>query len=89
MFDRIRSSLSQLTSQRFCAFYGSGIEDIYIDGNGSEHSIEQALMLELKERGYERVVFASPHNPLYFWIPNGSAPLLAQALRRSGSDEAL
>jgi AAA+ superfamily predicted ATPase len=66
MFDRIRSSLLQLTSQRFCAFYGLGVEDIYIDSEGCEYSIEQALLLELKERGYERVVFSSPHNPFYF-----------------------
>ena len=66
MFDRIRSSLAQLTSQRFGALYGLGIEDIYLDSRGREHSIEHALLHELKERGYQRVIFSSPHTPWYF-----------------------
>ena len=66
MFDRIRSSLAQLSSQRFGALYGLGIEDIYLDSRGCEHSIEHALLHELKERGYQRVIFSSPHTPWYF-----------------------
>jgi AAA+ superfamily predicted ATPase len=85
MFDRIRSSLFQLTSQRFCAFYGSGVEDIYLDGEGCEYSIEQALLLALKERGYERVVFSSPHNPFYF-LDSHSREGAVSASKKQASD---
>ncbi|HSL46698.1 MAG TPA: AAA family ATPase [Anaerolineales bacterium] len=66
MFDRVRQALAAPSLDRFCVLYGSGVEDVFINSAGKELNIEQALQLELKLQGYERVVYSAPHRPVFF-----------------------
>ena len=52
-------------SSRFLILYGSGLDDIYISNDLIELSFENALQTSLSLLGYQRVVFLSPHKPLY------------------------
>jgi hypothetical protein len=66
MFERVAGALSSSTPERFYILYGSGVEDVFINRDGVELNIEQALFTELKAQGYERVVFSAPHRPVFF-----------------------
>ena len=66
MFDRVAQALGASTPERFYILYGSGVEDVFINSDGVERSIEHALFAELKEQGYERVVYSAPHRPIFF-----------------------
>ena len=66
MFARIAHNLSQLNNRRFCIVYGSGIEDSFINEDGKEFNFQQALFEELKQTGFERIVFSAPHKALYY-----------------------
>lgn len=81
MFDRVAQALAASSPGRFCILYGSGIEDIFVDEGGAEWNIEQALFSELKLQGYERVVYSSPHRPVFFLDEQSSTrtwPLASQ-----------
>src|SRR5690349_3388227 len=73
MFDRVAKALATSGRERFCIFYGSGIEDVFLKPDGLESNIEQALLAELKSREYERVVFSAPHRPVFFLDEQSSA----------------
>jgi hypothetical protein len=74
MFDRVAQALTTSSTERFCIVYGPGIEDIFIDDEGAELSIEGALQMELKLQGYQRVVYSAPHRPMFF-LDEGSDAL--------------
>ena len=66
MFDRVAQALGTSTPERFCILYGSGVEDVFINKDGAELSIEQALFTELKSQGYDQIVYCAPHRPVFF-----------------------
>jgi SpoVK/Ycf46/Vps4 family AAA+-type ATPase len=72
MFARVAQALTASTGGRFCIVYGSGVEDAFINSRGEEQNIEHALLTELRLQGYRRVVFSSPHRPIFF-LDEGSA----------------
>jgi Holliday junction resolvasome RuvABC ATP-dependent DNA helicase subunit len=73
MFDRVTQALISLIQERFCILYGSGIEDVFLNEDGVESNIEQALLTELTLQGYERVVYSAPHRPVFFLDDQSSA----------------
>jgi SpoVK/Ycf46/Vps4 family AAA+-type ATPase len=73
VFDRVAQALARSSSERFHIVYGTGIEDIYIQDDGTELNIEQALLTELKSQGYQRVVYSAPHRPMFFLDEASSA----------------
>jgi SpoVK/Ycf46/Vps4 family AAA+-type ATPase len=66
MIERVRSALSQKQGARFYILYGPGIEDTFISERHREQTIEEVLLNELRQQGYERIVFTSPHRAIYF-----------------------
>ena len=66
MFERVAYALRASSAERFNIVYGAGIEDVFIDCDGGEVSIEQALFTELKSQGCTRIVYSSPHRPIFF-----------------------
>ena len=77
MFDRVTQALAGPTPERFYILYGSGVEDVFINSDGAELSIEQALFAELKAQGYERVVFSAPHRPVFFLDEQSSTRIMS------------
>jgi len=73
MFARVAQALGTSGPERFCILFGSGIEDVFLDTQGQEANIEQALLVELKAQGYGRVVFSAPHRPVFFLDEQSSA----------------
>jgi AAA+ superfamily predicted ATPase len=66
MIERLSRALDFGTGKRFQLFYGIGIGDVFIEQDFNEKSIEEVLLLELKKRGFQRIVFVSPHRSIYF-----------------------
>lgn len=64
-FDRFKDTRFD-RGDRIFLLYGSGIEDTYITTNLSELSIEKVLLELLTMQGFQRVVYQSPHQPLFF-----------------------
>src|ERR1051325_484306 len=90
MFDRVIQALAVSSPGRFYILYGSGIEDIFVDEGGAEWNIEQALFSELKVQGYERVVYSSPHRPVFFLDEQSSTrtwPSAAQPPKLGSKEE--
>ncbi len=50
---------------RFLILYGAGLDDIYLPDEDHLQSFETVLWKRLKEAGYERIVFITPHKPIY------------------------
>jgi hypothetical protein len=90
MFDRIAQALANATPERFYILYGSGVEDVFINSEGVERNVEHALFTELKEQGYERVVYSAPHRPVFFLDGRSSArtwPSASQAAHPGVKEE--
>ena len=66
MIERISRLLDQAAGKRFYLIYGSGAGDSFIDMELSEKSIEDVLLMELRQRGFDRVVYVAPHRSIYF-----------------------
>jgi SpoVK/Ycf46/Vps4 family AAA+-type ATPase len=58
-----------------CALYGSRLWDIYLDAALKDVGIDGAVQSVLKESGYQRVVYLSPHRNIYYgdsqYVPEG------------------
>ena len=59
---------------RFIIIYGKGVDDTYISEKYTEVTIEQVLWEQLHQKGYDRVVFYSPHRAI-FYLDDRSAAL--------------
>jgi len=81
MFERVEQALAVSSSDRFCIIYGSGVEDIFIDENGAELNLEQTLLKVLSSQGYERVVYSSPHRPVFFLDERSSSQTWPSAIK--------
>jgi AAA+ superfamily predicted ATPase len=66
MIERLSRALDLGTGKRFQLMYGIGVGDVFIGQDFDEKSIEEALLLELKKRGFQRIVLVSPHRSIYF-----------------------
>ena len=66
MIERISTSLSTDSVNRYRVLYGPGIEDHYLDTDQQFLDFQTAVMRGLKQNGYQRVVFISPDKPIYF-----------------------
>ncbi|MEE4195835.1 MAG: AAA family ATPase, partial [Anaerolineae bacterium] len=67
MIERITTALNTDSVNRYRILYGPGIEDHFIsDRTKGFIDLETALMMGLKEVGYQRVVFISADEPVYF-----------------------
>jgi len=66
MTERIHQTLQPHWGKRLFILYGLGVEDAFIDHEHQEQSIELSLLGELKNKGFERVIFTSPHQSIYF-----------------------
>ncbi len=73
MFDRVSQALGTSGPERFFILYGTGIEDAFVSQDGKECNIEQALLTELKSQGFRRVVYSTPHRPVFFLDEESSA----------------
>jgi SpoVK/Ycf46/Vps4 family AAA+-type ATPase len=70
--ERIAQNINPANGNRFFVLYGGGIEDVFISAELHEINIEQALLQTLKQAGFNRVAFISPHRPLYFLDPDST-----------------
>ncbi|MGW6054287.1 AAA family ATPase [Streptomyces sp. NPDC055189] len=50
----------------FTVFYGPGVGDIFVDSTGRIRSMEQSIWRMLRSAGFERIVFSTLHDPVYF-----------------------
>ncbi|MFE5669031.1 AAA family ATPase [Streptomyces niveus] len=50
----------------FTVFYGPGVGDIFVDSTGRIRSMEQSLWRMLRSAGFERIVFSTLQDPVYF-----------------------
>ncbi|MFC9244718.1 AAA family ATPase [Streptomyces sp. NPDC057136] len=50
----------------FTVFYGPGVGDIFVDSTGRLRSMEQSLWRMLRTAGFERIVFSTLQDPVYF-----------------------
>jgi SpoVK/Ycf46/Vps4 family AAA+-type ATPase len=64
--ERLYNALSINSGNRFMILYGEGLDDVFITESYEQVSIETALHEALKELGFERIAFVSPHRPVYY-----------------------
>jgi SpoVK/Ycf46/Vps4 family AAA+-type ATPase len=64
--ERIQQAVNLKSGNRFFVLYGSGIEDTFINQVNQEIDLESALLQFLKENGFKRIAFISPHRTIYF-----------------------
>ncbi|WP_329461486.1 AAA family ATPase [Streptomyces sp. NBC_01431] len=54
------------TGEPFTVLHGPGVGDVFVDSAAQVCSMEQALWRMLRAAGFERIVFSTLHNPVYF-----------------------
>jgi SpoVK/Ycf46/Vps4 family AAA+-type ATPase len=64
--ERIDQVLPPQLDQRFLILYGKGVSDVYFLSLKRERTFEQVLVKLLRARGYQRIVFYSSQQSLYF-----------------------
>ena len=64
---RIRGIFDRSTGSRFSILYGPGVEDVFINHKLLELSFEEALFEELQRQGFDRIIFFSPHQSIFFF----------------------
>lgn len=50
----------------FAVLYGPGVDDVFVDGTHQVCTLEETLWRLLRAEGYERIVFSSLSDPVYF-----------------------
>lgn len=50
----------------FAVLYGPGVDDVFVDGTHQVRTLEETLWRLLRAEGYERIVFSSLQDPVYF-----------------------
>ncbi|MDV9202759.1 ATPase, partial [Streptomyces sp. Wh19] len=74
------------TGEPFTVFYGPGVGDVFVDSTGQVRSMEQALWRMLRSEGFERIVFSTLHDPVYFRDKESWERSRRPARRTSGPD---
>ncbi|NPV85424.1 MAG: AAA family ATPase [Anaerolineae bacterium] len=64
--ERVRAAIEEGQYHRFLVLYGRGVDDLFITIRYEQQTLEEALLTGLKEHGFRRVGFVSPHRPIYF-----------------------
>ena len=64
--ERFQYLLPSTLETRFLILYGKGVDDTYISERLVERGLPETILDSLKERGYQRVVFFSPHRSIYY-----------------------
>ena len=64
-YNRLNLALEGLILSRFLVLFGAGVSDTYLNQEGNESTIEEALLDELKTRGFQRVVYYSTMKSIY------------------------
>ncbi len=64
--ERIQRALPKTSEGRFTILFGKGIDDVFITTQPGEQNIETALYAALRQQGFDRISFISPHKPIYF-----------------------
>ncbi|MGW7365471.1 AAA family ATPase [Streptomyces sp. NPDC054841] len=54
------------TGEPFTVLHGPGVGDVFVDSTARVCFMEQALWRMLRAAGFERIVFSTLHNPVYF-----------------------
>lgn len=86
--ERIRTAFEQIGPHRFTILYGAGIDDAFISHNSKELNIESALSRYLRQRGFQQVLFFSPHQAIYQVEANTQTTFPAIADRRDETNPA-
>ncbi|WP_405891024.1 AAA family ATPase [Streptomyces sp. NBC_00133] len=60
------AGVSLRSGEPFTVLYGPGVDDIFVDTGYQVCHLEQTLWRLLRAEGYERIVFSSTANPVYF-----------------------
>ncbi|MEV7289728.1 AAA family ATPase [Streptomyces sp. NPDC093252] len=100
--ERLEAALPLRSGHPLLVLHGDGTDDHFVTGDYQYRSLREALLLLLKRAGFERVVFSSTREPVYFLDrqsldipPPGAAPaapppttgpLGSRRRRRSGGD---
>ena len=72
---RLKQALSEPVQRGgLCALYGSGLWDVYLNADLNDTGIDGAVKTVLKESGYQRVVYLSPHRNIYYGDPQFVPP---------------
>ena len=74
--DRIGQILPEHLEQRFLVIYGKGITDTFFLSSKRERNLDQVLVRQLRNRGFQKIVFYSPQRSIYT-LDNASASALA------------
>ncbi|MEU2671450.1 AAA family ATPase [Streptomyces sp. NPDC007164] len=74
------------TGEPFTVFYGPGVGDVFVDSTGQVRSMEQALWHMLRSEGFDRIVFSTLHDPVYFRDKESWERSRRPARRTSGPD---
>lgn len=85
--ERVRTAIEEGQHHRFLVLYGSGVDDLFITCQYEQQTLEEALLAGLKEHGFRRVGFVSPHRPIYFLDEEStglSSPVPQQSDRSAG-----
>ena len=64
--DRLNAVFSKIGASRFFVLYGNAVEDSFISEDYIELGPEEAIWRTLKQQGYTRIIFISPHKAVYF-----------------------
>jgi len=64
--ERLHEALRFGLGDRFFVLYGSGVQDAFLSPAYQEEDIERGLWRLLHERGFQRIMFYSPHGGVYF-----------------------
>jgi SpoVK/Ycf46/Vps4 family AAA+-type ATPase len=63
---RLRDVLDSLKTNRFLILYGNGVDDSYFTPALKEIDLQQALVHQLRQIGYQRIIFVAPDRPFFF-----------------------
>ena len=80
---RLRETLTKSVESRFRIYFGPGIEDIYLNDQFRELKFDQALYETLREEGFERIIFFSPHRSLFVY--DERSLMLSRDIRDNGA----
>lgn len=81
--ERSQYLLPPILETRFLVLYGKGVDDTYISERLIERGLPETLLACLKERGYRRVVFFSPHRSIYYLDQDSPPQVMPVDLPRS------
>ena len=83
--ERITAGLNLQTGDRFLVFYGANTSDSFCTPDLLIQNIERVLHRYLKQQGYQRILFFSETQKLYFWDRESRDRCLRPTVKTSSS----